>query len=93
MGWARLTEADGFALAMLAVITTSLGILFLLFLSMLRSASKRDSQVDALLHELETRERRKEKAPETQPPPPAGAKPPPPPQEPWERDSDWWKDG
>lgn len=76
------TESTGFALAMLAIVGCSMGILLALFITMWRKARKRDEAVDDLLEEVEKLEQ-KRKVPEEDPPPP---------EEPWSRKPDWWKD-
>jgi hypothetical protein len=80
---AAFSATDGFVIAMLAMIFLSFGTIGLLVMSIRRSAARRDSQVDELLHELAEDEKRKKS-----PPQPAD---PVKPAEPWERESDWWK--
>jgi hypothetical protein len=79
---AEIHAADAFALSMLGVIALALGTIALLFFCMRRAAARRDPQVDALLEEVETEERREARAE-------AAGNPP----QPWERNADWWKDG
>lgn len=74
-------ESDAFAVAMLAVIFSALGVVALLLLCMRWRASRRDPQVDALLEELADDAK-------TQ----ARAKTAPSPRAAWERDADWWRD-
>jgi len=78
MSGGSISEADGFAIVMLAVLVCGLGIVVLLLVTILRNASKRNSEVDELMDDVE-REARKEKAPVGK----TG--------EPWEKDGDWWK--
>lgn len=75
-------ESDAFAIAMLAVIFSALGVIALLLLSMRWRASRRDPQVDALLEEL-AEETKQKRAATTAPSQRA----------PWERDADWWRSG
>ena len=76
----QFSAADGFVIAMLAMIFMSMGVVALLFVCMRRNAARRDLEVDDLLDEVEETEKRgKQPAPEA------------PPAEPWERDGDWWK--
>jgi hypothetical protein len=75
-----ISAADGFVLAMLGAIVLSFGVIALLFWCMRRSASSRDSQVDALLDELAEDEKRRQKRSANTPQ-----------VDPWERDGDWWK--
>ena len=75
---ALTNEADGFAIAMIAVMACSFGFLGVLLATILRNATKRNREVEDLIEEV-TREEPKEKAP-------AGKS-----AEPWERDGDWWK--
>ncbi|MBB5350906.1 hypothetical protein HNR46_001140 [Haloferula luteola] len=77
-----ITEADGFALSMIGILTLSLMTLLGIFVAILRSAAKRDPEVEALIEEV-TR---------TAPPTPVGS-PEPSTHEPWEREGDWWKKG
>ena len=72
------SEGDAFAIAMLAVMICGMGVVALILITVLRNASKRNSDVDDLIEEAEE-ESRKEKAP-------AGKV-----SEPWEKDGDWWK--
>ena len=72
-------ESDAFAVAMLVVIFSALGVVALLLISMRWRASRRDHQVDAFLEELEE-ERRKPVS--SRPVVPRAA---------WEKDADWWK--
>jgi hypothetical protein len=74
-------ESDAFAVAMLAVIFSALGVVALLLLTMRWRASRRDPQVDALLEELATESRQA-----------AEAKTAPSERAAWERDADWWRD-
>ena len=83
MGTEQLTASDGFAIAMLAMVVASMGVLAMLGFCMFRNAARRDPQVDGLLEEMERKDR------ESRLPPP-GDKPSRE-NEPWEKDADWWK--
>ncbi|HEY8961658.1 MAG TPA: hypothetical protein VIM57_05570 [Luteolibacter sp.] len=81
MGELVSNAADGFAIAMLGMILLSWSVLILLFWTMRRMAAKRDSQVDALLEELQASE-------DTCPTPnPRSTSP----TRAWEKNPDWWK--
>lgn len=73
-------ESDGFAVAMLLVIFSALGVVALLLLCMRWRASRRDPEVDALLEELAADSRQQ-----------ASAKTAPSSRAAWERDADWWR--
>lgn len=72
------SEGDAFAIAMLAVMICGMGVVALILITVLRNASKRNSDIDDLIDEVKEEEGR-EKAP-------AGKQ-----KEPWEKDGDWWK--
>ena len=78
-----MTEPDAIAIAMLATILLSFGVVGMLFACMARNASRRDADVDRLLEELEHDEKsaKQVKAGSVE-----GRK-----SEPWEKDGDWWK--
>lgn len=78
-----VTQSDGFALAMVAILAVSFGCVLLLLLSIVRHGRRRNREVEKLLDEVER---------ESQPPEPVhqGPDEEPPPQ-PWERKADWWK--
>lgn len=78
-----MSEADGFALAMIAMLTLSLGSLLAILVVMLRHGARRDRETEDLIDEA-TREE-PEKPPEKRTAPEDKAR------EPWEKDSDWWK--
>jgi heme/copper-type cytochrome/quinol oxidase subunit 2 len=78
----HLSAADGFVLAMIAMMVISAGVIALLIFCGLRNAARRDQQVDDLLDEVNEEEERKKTAP---------AKADAPKPEPWEKDGDWWK--
>ncbi len=78
-----LTESDGLALAMLATLLVSFGVIVMLLGCMLRNASRRNKEVDDLLEELERDEKVETKA---------GKAKPMEKREEWERDGDWWRD-
>jgi len=77
------SAVDGFVLAMLVMMTLSFGIVALLIICGLRSAARRNSEVDELLEEVA--------ADEKQPSPPPVATSDQKTGEPWEQESDWWK--
>jgi hypothetical protein len=79
---ALLNAADGFAMAMVLILTLGLGVVALLLGSIVRHGKRRDHELEALLDEV-----RRETEPDRQPAPSA----PPESREPWERDGDWWK--
>ena len=79
-----LTQADGFAISMLAILALSFGTVLVILVAMLRSGEKRDAEVDRLLDEVS----RDDPAPAQ----PAGrAQPEDEPREPWEKPGDWWR--
>ena len=78
MTGAPTSEADAFAIAMLGVMICGLGIVAMILITVLRNASKRNSDIDDLIDEV-GEEKQKEKAP-------VGKV-----REPWEKDGDWWK--
>lgn len=80
---ASLNAADGFVLAMLTVMMVSFGIVALLIFCGLRSAARRNPEVDDLIEEVAAEESH-------QPPAPVTAKDPIP-LELWEKEADWWK--
>lgn len=82
-----ITSADGFAVAMIAILATSFGVVFLLLWSIVRHGERRDPEVEKLLDEVERESR--PPGPET-PRQPAGEAPVEK-REPWEKEADWWK--
>lgn len=75
-------ESDAFAIAMLVVIFSALGVVALLLLTMRWRAARRDKHVDQLLDELEQEQKQAvthaaEAAPQAA----------------WEKEADWWKKG
>ena len=83
MGPDHLSASDGFAIAMLAMILLSMGVIAMLLICMFRNAARRDPHVDQLLDEMEEAEK---KADPTRTTGDAAPK-----QQPWEKDGDWWK--
>ncbi len=75
-----ILDSDAFAIAMLGVIFSGFGVLILLFLSMRSRVARRDAQVDQLLEELASEQRK-----------PSVKHPEGTPSQPWEKDADWWK--
>ena len=83
MGTEHLSAAaDGFVIAMLVMMTLSLGVLIVLAVCMRRNVARRNRQVDELLEAVAEEEKRAKQAPT-----PADV----PVREPWEKDGDWWK--
>lgn len=78
-----MNEADGFAVAMIAMLTLSLGVVLGILFTMVRNGSKRDPEVDRLIEELE-REEKKPPAPKAAPAEGLA-------REAWEKEADWWK--
>jgi len=72
------SEGDAFAIAMLAVMICGMGVVTLILVTILRNASKQNSEVDDLIEEAKEEESRGKT--------PAGKQ-----KEPWEKDGDWWK--
>jgi hypothetical protein len=72
--------ADGFAIAMVVILTLSLGIVALLAAGIYRSGKRRESEVEQLIEELRREEEQGKH--------PAGTDDA---RDPWEKDSDWWK--
>ncbi len=75
------SAADGFVIAMLAMMMLSLGVVALLFFCMRRNAIRRNQHVDDLLDEVADAENTEKQAAIAEAPK----------VEPWERDGDWWK--
>lgn len=75
-----MTAIDAFALTMLAVIFLSFGVVGLLFLSMARNASRRDPEIEKLMHQAIAGDE------DAGPPAPTAS-----PGAAWEREGDWWK--
>jgi len=84
MGPDHFSASDGFAVAMLAMIFLSMGVVGSLLLCMKLNAAKRDPHVDQLLEEMEEEERLEALAKSRGPAPKTS--------EPWERNADWWKE-
>ncbi|BCX47288.1 hypothetical protein HAHE_11960 [Haloferula helveola] len=76
-----ITQADGFALAMLAMLAVSFGCVLILLMAIFRGGKRGDPEVEKLIDEVSDEPKKPEKA---------GA-PEAPKREPWERDSDWWQ--
>ena len=74
-----ISREDGFALAMLVMLTLALGSVLMILLRLARHSGNHDGEVEELL-----------KAPEDEPLTPSGVKSKTP-SEPWEKDADWWK--
>ena len=78
-GFLAITEADGFALAMLVMLTFALGSVLMILIRIARNAGKQKDDLDDLME-----------APEDEPVTPSGKKDSTPAQ-PWEKEADWWK--
>lgn len=78
-----ITEPDALAIAMLATIMLSFGIIGMLFACMRRTASRRDADVDNLLDEMERDEKSAKQVKAG-----SGVEKK---KEAWEKDGDWWK--
>ncbi len=75
-------ESDAFAIAMLVVIFSALGVVALLLLTMRWRAAQRDKHVDQLLDELE--QEQKQVVPHATQSTTKAL---------WEKEADWWKKG
>jgi len=82
-----ITQADGFAISMLAILVLSLGTVLLILVAMLRHGGRRDAEVERLLDEV----RREEEEEEDNEPAATADHEEPENREPWEKESDWWK--
>ena len=78
-----MNEADAFALAMIGMLTLSLGVVFGILVCMVRNGSRRDPEVDRLLEEVAREEKEGVATAAVGQEAPA--------RQPWERESDWWK--
>jgi len=76
---AVVSEADGFAIAMLIMLTLSLGSVLMILIRIARNASKQNDEVDELMADFDK-----------EPVAPSGKKDEPK-AEPWEKDPDWWQ--
>lgn len=75
-----ILESDAFAIAMLLVIFSGMGVVGLLLLTMRWRVSRRDPHVDELLEELAAEQKKQ-----------VASGPVKETRQPWERESDWWK--
>ena len=78
---AVVSEADGFAIAMMVMLTLALGSVLMILIRIARHASKQSDDLDDL---METSDK--------EPVAPSG-KQEKPEREAWEKESDWWKKG
>ena len=85
MCFLAVSAADGFAMAMVAILVCALGTVALLLAGIYRSGKRRESEVEKLLEEL----RQDEGPPEKHPAAPGPVED----RAPWEREEDWWKKG
>ena len=76
-----MSQSDGLALTLLAVLGLSFSCILLLVYAIWRQRKRHDLEVEALMDELDQKEERPKEigAQET------------PEQQPWERNADWWK--
>ncbi|GAA5482689.1 hypothetical protein [Haloferula sargassicola] len=77
-----MTEADGFALAMIAMLALSLGTVLVILIAIVRAGSRQDREVEDLIDEI-SREEKSDAAP--------AGKGDAAPLEAWEKEADWWK--
>lgn len=84
------TAGDGFAVVMITLLAVALGMVLGILIHIVRHNKRRDREVDKLLEEV-TRNIRTEGLPRRTALPPRSKEQKQPPREPWERDSDWWK--
>jgi hypothetical protein len=82
---ALLNAVDGFAMAMVVILTLGLGVVALLLGSIVRNGRRRDREVEELLDEIR-RDAERDRQPAPSAPPESRAS-----REPWVRDGDWWK--
>ncbi len=83
MGWNDFSDADGFALSMIAILVLALGAVLSILISVLRGSRRREDPVDRLIAEIEDEPEKPRLAARTETSPPD--------QEPWARDGDWGK--
>ena len=76
-----ITDVDGFAISMIAILGISLSFVLVILVSIFRQTRKSRSETDKLLEEIQREE-------EAQP---AGGSSKEKESEPWERKEDWWK--
>ena len=82
MDLAVVSAVDGFAMAMVVILTLGLGVVALLLWSITRHGKRRDHEVEELIEEVR-RDQNEQKLPAPSAAPDA--------REPWEKDGDWWK--
>ncbi|MBK1826730.1 hypothetical protein [Haloferula rosea] len=76
---AVVSEADGFAIAMMVMLTLALGSVLMILIRIARHASKQSDDLDDLME-----------GSDKEPVPPSG-KQKKPEREAWEKEADWWK--
>jgi hypothetical protein len=76
-----ITNSDGFAISMIAILGISLSFVLVILVSIFRQSRKSRSETDDLIDEVQREE-------EVQP---AGSGPKEEESKPWERKDDWWK--
>ena len=72
-----VTDSDGFAIAMLAILVTSFSFVLLILVGVVRNARKHGQAIEEPAEETEVQ--------------PAGDAPEEKKLEPWEKPADWWK--
>ncbi|MGB6223573.1 hypothetical protein [Haloferula sp.] len=77
-----ISEVDGFAIAMIAILGTSFSFVALILFAVIRSARRSNREVEDLLDEVNQDE-------PTQPAGDRGKDEPP--AQPWEKKADWWQ--
>ena len=78
-----VTEADGFAISMIAILGLSFSFVLVILIGIVRQARKSRTECDDLIDEVRNGEHAQ----------PAGGSTAEKKAEPWERKADWWKDG
>lgn len=79
---AAVTESDGFAISMIAILALSFSFILVILVAMLRNGSRRDEEVDKLIDEVDPNQKEQpagDRGDEKRSP------------EPWEKPADWWQ--
>jgi len=79
-----VNAVDGFAMAMVVILTLSMSVVALLLYCISRNGKKREREVEDLIEEVRRAEEDEEKR---LPAAPASGEA----REPWEKEEDWWK--
>ncbi|MEM1082922.1 MAG: hypothetical protein AAGI48_02280 [Verrucomicrobiota bacterium] len=77
-----ITQADGFAISMIAILALSFGFILMILVVMLRNGNRRNAEVDKLIDEVDPER-------EEQPAGDRGGEEKT--KEPWEKSADWWQ--